>query len=156
MESGFYCKCGVNRIMRTYFGAEYLDYFTGMIGGHITVEGLVELAAREHMLIDPARLQKKLQKYDLDNLTEPEFFDMASDVLSCNDVFRFRRELVQFSEAEPMLTTIARRNPRIDIPGLQRYLHKWRFSFSEKQVIGMERAIAWLYYHPKIDIFTEW
>lgn len=155
-EPGFYCKCGVNRIMHNYYGAEYIDYFSGMIRDPITVEGLMQLATEEHMVIDPDQLRNKLQKYDLANLTEQEFFDMLRDVVRSDSVFRFRTELMQFTDAEQMLRAIAKLNSRIDIPGLRRYLDQLKLPLGERQVIQMEQAIEREYYNPEIDVFTEW
>jgi hypothetical protein len=52
-EAGFYCRCGVNRIMRNYYDASYIDGFIGLMPARWTVEELLELAIKEHMHIDP-------------------------------------------------------------------------------------------------------
>ncbi|MBL8099953.1 MAG: hypothetical protein JNK81_12270 [Anaerolineales bacterium] len=149
-ETGFYCNCGVNRIMQNYYGADYVDYFVSLIRGSVTVDGLLQLAEKEYMVIESNELHKKLQAFDLNNLTERELYDVVEKVLTSNDVFRFRKELTQFVSAESILNAVAKRNPRVDVQGLRRYLNNLDFPLSEEEVIKMEETIERDYYHPEI------
>ena len=155
-EAGFYCKCGVNRIMRNYYGADYVDYFVSLIRNPITEDGLLRLAEKEHMVIEPNELYQKLIGYDLDHLSEEGLDDVVKQVLTSNNVFRFRKTLMQFTDAEQMLRAIATKNPRIDIPDLRKYLSRLDLPVTERQVVQMEEAIERGYYHPEIEIVTEW
>ena len=155
-EEGFYCKCGINRKMRNYYGADYVDYFISLIRDPLTVEGLLNLAAKEHMHIEPGELHRKLQAYNLDHLTEPELHEMVMLVLASDDVFRVRKELARFTDIEQMLHAIAKYNPRIDIPGLREYLGGLGLPLSEEAVIEMEKAIEHRFYHFEIEHVTEW
>jgi len=155
-EAGFYCKCGSSQKMRNYYGADYMDYFIGLLDSPLTLENILDLAQKHHMHIDHSGLRRELSGYNLANLTEAEFYQVMELVWRSNDVFRFRKALMQYTDLEQMLQAIANHNPRIDLPGLRGYLEQFDLPLTEKQVIEMEKEIEQSFYHLEIDEVTYW
>ena len=96
-EESFHCSCS-SRKTKHHFDASYEDYFIDLMRGPITVEGLAKLARSEAMSVDPADLKVKLQAFDLEHLSEGEFYEVAGIVLACDDLHRFRNLLVRVTD----------------------------------------------------------
>ena len=142
--------------MHNYYDASYADYFISLVREPVTFESLVDLAQQEFMRIDIDALIIKLGKYDLDNLSEQDFYDVIKIVLSSNDIYRLRSLLHQTIDQELMLTIIANVNPRINIPKLKAYLSTKNLPLSNDEVLAMERVIENDFYHSEIERVSQW
>ena len=155
-EDGFFCKCGYHLKMRNYHGAAFADSFIAQLPASPSLEGILELAGQEHLYFDDTSLRKKLASFNFDNLSEHQLHEIVDILIENHDVYRFRKKLGQFEEAEVMLREIAKLNPRIDIQSLREYLVNFALPLSENEIIKMEKTIEQNFYHPEIDVVTEW
>jgi hypothetical protein len=154
-EESFYCTCS-HRKLHNYYDAGYEDYFISLIRSPLSVQTLIDCAQQEYMRVNPAALKIKLEKYDLNNLSEQDFYDVVGIVLSSDDIYRLRLLLSQITDQGQMLSVVANVNPRIDIPKLKTYLEAKSFPLSNNDVVEMEKRIEDDYYHPEIDDVSQW